>query len=216
MAEDSAALEQAKIANLESEKRVNELKARELELNIADLERTEKEELASDKNAYSYSFYDSVGTGSVKTAIKELSIFSRKDPSAEIQVVFTSPGGNVIDGLALYDFIQELKDKGHKVETVSLGWAASMGGVLLQAGTNRVAGKNSFMLIHEIGYGSVGKTSEMEDELKFTKRLQEKLLDILAERSTYTKKQISNRWKYKDWWLDANEQLKLGFVDEIR
>lgn len=182
----------------------------------AELERYNRDIDASSEYARIYTFYDAVGGSSVKAAMKDLGIWSRRDPGEPLKIVFNSPGGNVVDGLALYDFIQELKDAGHHVETVALGWAASMGGVLLQAGHERVMGRNAYMLIHEVSSFNIGKTSEMEDELKFTKRLQERLLDILSERSTMSKNQIRNRWKRKDWWLDADEALKYGFCDVIR
>jgi ATP-dependent Clp protease protease subunit len=94
--------------------------------------------------------------------------------------------------------------------------AASMGGILLQAGSHRVLAPNAYMLIHEVSSLAWGGASELEDEVAFVKRLQDRILDILAERSTMTRQQIARKWKRKDWWLDAPEALRLGFVDEIR
>lgn len=190
--------------------------AEKVKVETQELTRYNKDIDASSEYARIYTFYDAVGGSSVRAAMKDLGIWSRRDPGENLKIVFNSPGGSVVDGLALYDFIQELKDAGHNVETVALGWAASMGGILLQAGHTRVMGRNAYMLIHEVSSINIGKTSEMEDELKFTKRLQDRLLDILAERSTLSKNQIRQRWKRKDWWLDASEALDYGFVDEIR
>ena len=129
--------------------------------------------------------------------------------------MLNSPGGNVFAGLALYDAITDLKARGHKVTTVARGYAASMGGILLQAGTERVVGANAQVLIHEVSTMDSGKTSELEDNLKFQKKLQDRLLAILAERSTLTKAQIARRWKKTDWWLDADECIEYGIADRI-
>ena len=131
-------------------------------------------------------------------------------------IVFNSPGGEVTEGLALFDFIQELRSRGHEIETISIGMAASMAGILLQAGDNRVMGKNAVILIHEVSSITYGGASSMADDLKFVEMLQDKILDILAERSTLTKRQIRNRWLRKDWWLDAETALKFGFIDSIQ
>jgi ATP-dependent protease ClpP protease subunit len=90
-----------------------------------------------------------------------------------------------------------------------------MGGILLQAGDERVIGKNAHLMIHEISAGAVGKLSEIEDEAKFCAMLSDRLVDILAERSTLTPTQIKRRWKRKDWWLSAEEAVELGFADRI-
>ncbi len=161
-------------------------------------------------------FYGEVGPQSVARALDELGIWARRDPGEPIKLIFNSPGGSVLDGLALFDYLRELQTQGHQITTVGMGMAASMGGVLLQAGTTRILGRNAYMLIHEVSSIGYGRISEMEDEVVFAKRLQERLLDILAERSTMTKAAIRNRWKRKDWWLDASQALDAGFVDEVR
>jgi ATP-dependent Clp endopeptidase proteolytic subunit ClpP len=180
------------------------------------LERTKAETLASPQYTGIYTFYGSVNSDSVKTAMRDLGAWARREPEANFRIVFNSPGGSVIDGFAFFDFIKELRSLGHNIETVALGYAASMGGILLQAGDKRVIGSNAYMLIHEISSFAFGKASELEDELKLVKRLQEKALDILAERSTMNKSQIKRKWVKTDWWIDAAEALEFGFVDEIR
>lgn len=174
---------------------------------------TERNNLAQ---ARIWPYWGNVDKGSVKTTIDALGLWVRKDPSKPISIVFNSPGGSVFDGLALFDFIREVRANGTPVHTTALGMAASMGGILLQAGEHRVMGRNAYMLIHEVSAGAVGKLSEMEDEAKLMGRLCDKLVTILAERSTFSPAQIKTRWKRKDWWLDADECLRYGFVDEVR
>lgn len=190
--------------------------ARHEELRYRQLKREMAEQDASDDAACTFLFNSVVSTSSVEACLTDLAVWARRDPKAPFTIIFDSPGGSVIDGLHLYDALQEFRRQGHHVTTVALGMAASMGGVLLQAGDIRIMGRFAWMLIHEVSSSGRGKTSDMEDELKLTKRLQGQLLDILSERSSLTKRQIANRWRRKDWWISADECLEYGFVDEIR
>lgn len=160
-------------------------------------------------------FAEHVDTDTVHTAIFTLNVWSRRWPGAPITIVLNSPGGEVIAGLALYDYLRSLSVRGHHIITRSIGWAASMGGVLLQAGDTREVGPNSFMLIHEVSSGFRGKASAVEDDLKFTQRLQDKIIAILADRSTMTEAEIRESWSRRDWWLDAEEAVTHGFADKI-
>lgn len=162
-----------------------------------------------------YQFFGAVDSSNVTAAIDILGNWARRQPNSKLTIVFNSPGGSVIHGLALYDFMSQIKEDGHHITTTARGLAASMGGILLQGGHERLIGKNSHVLIHEISSIGMGKVSEMEDEMKFMKRLQDRVLDILAERSSLSKTQIKNRWARKDWWLGAEECVKLGFADKI-
>src|SRR3954466_12773342 len=118
-----------------------------LELEI--MRRREIENAADPGRSRVYTFYSAVDADSVRECMAELGQWSRRDPKAPITIVFNSPGGSVLDGPPLYDYIGQLKAAGHLVTTVALGRAASMGAVLLQAGDHRVIGENAFMLIHE-------------------------------------------------------------------
>jgi ATP-dependent protease ClpP protease subunit len=95
------------------------------------------------------------------------------------------------------------------------GMIASMAAILMQAGDERVLDENAWFMIHEISSRLGGKSSDMEDELKFVKRLQDRALAILSERSTLSKTQIARRWKKTDDWMSAEEALQLGFVDRV-
>lgn len=171
---------------------------------------------ASSDEARIYHFFGGVDASNVISAIDVLGNWSRRRSNdGNFTIVFNSPGGSVIHGLALFDFLSELKEQGNTFTTVNRGMAASMGGILLQAGNERIVGPNSHMLIHEISSIGIGKMSELEDEIKFLKRLQDRCLDILADRSTLSKAQIKTRWTRKDWWLDAEETVKYGFADRI-
>lgn len=185
------------------------------EQRLADETRMEHERTASLNYNRIYHFFDPVMPATVEAAIDLLGFWSRREPGCEMTIVFNSPGGSIIHGLALYDFLQELRSKGHKLVTETRGYAASMGGVLLQAGDDRVIGPNAHLLIHEASSIQMGKMGELEDHMEFLKGLQDRILEILAARSTMTKAQVKNKWKRKDWWLSAEEAVELGFADRI-
>ena len=94
--------------------------------------------------------------------------------------------------------------------------AASMAGILLQAGDTRWIGHQSWMMIHRAAFGAYGKTFEIEDEVKFVRRIESRILDIFALRSSLTRQKIKRNWDRKDWWISADECLEIGLVDEIR
>jgi len=163
-----------------------------------------------------FTFWGEVGGTSAGATIETLDTWSRKSPGEPIKIVLNSPGGAVFPGLALFDFLQDIKGRGHQLTVKTIGYAASMGGVLLQAGDERIMSPNSFLMIHEISFGMLGvKLQEAEDEVAFARRLWHKLVHILAERSVYTHAQILRKSKPKDWWIEADEALKAGFIDRI-
>jgi ATP-dependent Clp endopeptidase proteolytic subunit ClpP len=205
----------AKIALLESERERNLRIAEKNDVETKMLNRRLRDENASSNEAQVYYFHGPVSPITSADCVELLAMWARKNPGSDMTVVFNSPGGSVFEGLALYDSIQDIRARGHHVTTKSIGMAASMGGVLLQAGDERVMGQNGFMLIHEVSGGNMGKASELEDVLKFMGRLQDKCCGILASRSTLSVAQIKRRWKKTDWWLDSEEALRYGFIDRI-
>lgn len=177
-------------------------------------ELSQQESLAEEARVFT--FYGAIQTETVGRCIYELDKWSRRFPGEDITIIFNSPGGSVHDGFALYDFLLDLRGRGHKIIVKIIGMAASMGAILSQAGDERVIGPHSFMMLHEVAAGiDLARSSEIEDFTKLIQQFENKGLDILSERSTLTRQQIKNRWKRKDCWLDAEEALKFGFVDRI-
>ena len=76
--------------------------------------------------------------------------------------------------------IKAHRNKGHKITTGSLGYAASMAGILLQAGDVRWIGHQSWMMIHRAAFGAYGKTFEIEDEVRFVRRIEERIFNIIS------------------------------------
>ena len=152
---------------------------------------------------------------SVSRAMDSFTDYATIDPGCDITFIINSPGGIITDGMALFDHIQIIKRQGHKVTTRALGEAASMGGVLLQAGTVRQMSKEAWLMLHEAAFGARGKTAQVEDQVDLVKRIQDRILDIYASRSNMTKAQIRNKWTRRDWYLSSEEALKAGFIDEV-
>ena len=206
----------ARIAELEAKtdflKIQTDVEARKIE--ILDRELSQQGSTPSENRIFT--FYGGVNSESVARCIYDLDQWSRRWPKEDLTIVFNSPGGSVLDGFALYDFLLELKSRGHKIITKTIGMAASMGSILVQAGDERIIGPHSFLMIHEVsGSLSEMRTSELEDYTKLFSQFETIGLNILAERSTLSRQQIKNRWKRKDCWLSAEESLKYGFVDRI-
>ncbi len=205
----------------ETEKLKAETKKAEAEALVSEIEaraefRKRERERASDEENYLYRFAGEVSKNSVTNCMKKLTQWSRLNPKCDIEIVFSSPGGSIIDGFELFDFIQDLRNKGHHITTGTLGMAASMAGILLQAGDTRWVGGQAWVMIHRAAFGAFGKTYEVEDEVEFVKRIEERILEIFTSRSKLTKQKIKKSWDRKDWWISADEAVELNLVDEVR
>jgi ATP-dependent Clp protease protease subunit len=175
-----------------------------------------------------YRFTTGVSEATVATCISTLDKWHRIDPQGTFEIIFTSPGGDVIAGLSLVDHIRSMSRAGHKMVVGTEGWAASMAGILLQAGDHRWIGRESWLLIHEVSFGAHGNTSEIMDQVKWIERVQERVIRLFIEKAqasldrrgdgqkALTMAQFKTKWKKTDWTLDSQESYDAGFVDEIR
>lgn len=209
-------------AKLEADIRKTEAEIKTQE-HMADFYQVQAEKLARQlwidgaawHNQRIYDFIGEVTRESVMEAIDVLSIWSFQSKKP-ITIRIHSEGGSVVSGFALYDFILALRNQGIVVNTMAQAYAASMGGILLQAGQTRYVSPSSQHLIHEVAYGTgFDKVSVNDDYIAYVKRLQDRCLDILASRSTLPKDEIAERWRKTDWWLTAEEMVEYGFADEI-
>ncbi len=200
----------------EQEARKRELELTKLGIEVQQLAREEEKNLAVEEEHLTYTFYAEVDEGTVADCTKKLGEMARRSPGKPITIVLDSPGGSVLDGFHLYGFIKELRRQGHKVTIVAFGMAASMGGVILQAADVRVVDSTTWILIHEVSGGAMGKISEMTDRVDWERRLWVQSSEILAQRSTMTAAQIREKANRTDWWVTAAEAKTLGFVDVVR
>ena len=206
----------AEVKKIEADTRRAEAEALKSEIEAKKVYGDYEKIIYSDDYNHIYRFSKDVNELSVRSCMTKLTEWHRRDPQCAIEVIFSSPGGSIIDGFELFDFLQDLRHQGHHITTGSLGMAASMAGVLLQAGDTRWIGHQSWMMIHRAAFGAIGKTYEIEDEVELVKRIENRILDIFTSRSRLSQAQLRKNWDRKDWWIDADECKKLKLVDDIR
>ena len=135
------------------------------------------------------------------------------DPKRDIQMFINSPGGSVIAGMGIYDTMQYVSPD---VGTICTGLAASMGAVLLTAGTKgkRTCLEHSRVMIHQPSGGMQGQFTDMEISYNLIKQLRKELYDILAHHSGKTFKDIEKDSE-RDKWMTAKEAKTYGLIDEV-
>lgn len=143
----------------------------------------------------------------------QLLFLESTDPKRDIQMFINSPGGSVIAGLGIYDTMQYVAPD---IGTICTGLAASMGSVLLCAGTKgkRTALQHARVMIHQPSGGMQGQFSDMEISYKLIKQLRRELYEIQA---FHTGKNFEDIEKDsdRDNWMSAIEAKKYGLVDEV-
>jgi ATP-dependent protease ClpP protease subunit len=191
--------------------------AEQAEIGLRKAQRDERDELAKAAHFHTYLFDSEVSAVSVKACVHTLSVWARQEPGCSIDLNLNSPGGSIIDGFALIDFLRGLRaaTPKHEITIASYGMCASMAGVILQAADRRVLGQNAVMLIHEGSFGAAGDYASVLDRVELMQLLHERILDLFAERSVMSRANIRKHWTRKDWWLSAADALKNGFCDEV-
>lgn len=147
------------------------------------------------------------------TVIAELLFLMTEDPKKDIQIFINSPGGYITAGLAIYDTIRFL---GCDVNTYCIGQAASMGALLLAAGTKgkRRALPHSRIMIHQPAGGVIGTSADIRLQAKEILTLKQYLGEILAECTGQTVEKILKD-SDRDFFMSPEEAIKYGLIDEI-
>jgi ATP-dependent Clp protease protease subunit len=145
--------------------------------------------------------------------VAQLLFLSREDPEKEIQMYVNSPGGIIYSGLAIYDTMQMISNP---ISTVAVGVTASFGTVLLTAGTKgrRYALPNATIHLHQPLGGAQGQATDIEIQTKQILRLRTLLNEILV-RHTGQPVDVIKRDTDRDFYLDAQEAVKYGLVDQV-
>src|SRR6056297_3168091 len=143
----------------------------------------------------------------------QLLFLESTDPSKDIQIYFNSPGGSVYAGLGIYDTMQYISAD---VATICTGMAASMGAVLLTAGTKgkRSALKHARVMIHQPMGGAQGQAVDIEITAKQILQLRKELYEIIAEHSGNSFEKIEKD-SDRDYWMTAAEAKDYGMIDEV-
>lgn len=154
-----------------------------------------------------------IDDGVANSIVAQLLFLNKEDADKDIMFYINSPGGSVSAGLAIYDTMQHIKAP---VSTVCVGLAASMGSVLLAAGTKgkRMVLPNSEVMIHQVLGGAEGQASDVEIAAKHILRTKDRLNQILAKHTGKKFDQVSKD-SDRDNWMTAEEALKYGLVDKM-
>jgi ATP-dependent Clp protease protease subunit len=143
----------------------------------------------------------------------QLLFLDSSDSSKDIQIYFNTPGGSVYAGLGVYDTMQYITCD---TATICTGIAASMGAVLLTAGTKgkRSALQHSRIMIHQPMGGAEGQASDIEITAKEIQKLKKELYEIIANHSGNKYDKV---WKDsdRDYWMTAKEAKEYGMIDEV-
>lgn len=135
------------------------------------------------------------------------------DPGKDIQIYFNTPGGAVHAGLGIYDTMQYISAD---IATICTGMAASMGAILLAAGTKgkRSALKHSRIMIHQPMGGAEGHASDIEITVREIIKLKKELYEIISLHTGNPYEKVEKDAD-RDYWMTADEAKKYGMIDEI-
>ncbi len=145
--------------------------------------------------------------------VAQLLFLQMEEPEKDIHLYINSPGGSVTAGLGIYDTMQFLKCD---VATYCIGQAASMGAVLLAAGTKgkRFSLPNSRVMIHQPWGGAQGVASDIQIQAREIQGMKEKLNRILAKHSGQDVAKVEKDTD-RDYFMSAEESKAYGLVDEV-
>ncbi len=145
--------------------------------------------------------------------VAQLLYLDSQDPEREISLYINSPGGIIYHGLAIYDTMQQVRAP---IRTVAVGVTASMGTVLLAAGTHgrRYALPHATIHMHPAGGGAQGYAPDVEIQYKELQRMQNLLHELLSIHTGQTLKKIADDFD-RDRWMSAKDAVEYGIIDEV-
>ena len=159
-------------------------------------------------------FLGSVITDDVANVVTaQLLFLESEDPERDIFFYINSPGGSVTAGLAIYDTMQYVRPQ---ISTVCVGQAASMGAVLLAAGTKtkRFALPHSRIMIHQPLGGFQGQAADIDIQAREILRMREELNNILMKHTGQSLKKIEKDTD-RDMFMNGKQAQEYGLVDEV-
>ncbi len=147
------------------------------------------------------------------SVIAQMLFLASQSPTKDIQLYLNTPGGSVTAGLAIYDTMQYVKCD---ISTVCVGMGASMGAMILAAGTKgkRFALPNAEILLHQVMGGASGAAVEIEITAKQIIKIREKLNSIIANHTGQPLVKIEKDTD-RDYYLTSEEAKVYGLIDEV-
>jgi len=145
--------------------------------------------------------------------VAQLLFLEAEDPEKEVSIYINSPGGVVTAGLAIYDTLQFIRPD---VTTYCIGQAASMGAVLLAAGTpgKRFALPNSRIIIHQPSGGFSGQATDINIQAKEILRTRQRLNEILAQHTGQNLSKLEQDVE-RDFIMTAEAAREYGIIDQV-
>lgn len=160
---------------------------------------------------------DEISQGLTFDTLSKVRLLRKINPQLEtITLLLNSPGGDVVETLALIDYIRTLdSNEGIKTNIVCRGAAMSAAALLLTAGTGlRAASKHSKIMVHQLSTFQMGKLEDVKSNAKFAEQLEEDCNRIMAE-CTKKDKKFWEESQRTDYFLSAEDALTLGIIDKI-
>ncbi|TAE89601.1 MAG: ATP-dependent Clp protease proteolytic subunit [Bacteroidetes bacterium] len=154
-----------------------------------------------------------VDDDSAKHVIDRLLYLDLQDPGKDITLIINSPGGYVTSGMAVYDTIKTLSSP---VSTVCMGFAASMGSLLLSVGAKgkRYIYPHAKVMIHQPSGGAQGQSSDIQIQAQEILKTKKIGAQILADNCGQDFDKVMKDFD-RDYWMDAEESIAFGIVDQI-
>ena len=145
--------------------------------------------------------------------VAQLLYLSNEDPDKDIQFYINCPGGQINAGLAIYDTMQLIRSP---VSTIAVGLAASMGTILLTAGTEgkRYALPNATIHLHQPMGGVSGQVADIEIAVREYVRMRDLLNTLLNKHAGLTQEQIG-RFTDRDFYMTAEQAAEYGIIDQV-
>lgn len=155
--------------------------------------------------------------GTIEPLMAKLTAYAESNPEGDIKLIINSPGGGVTAGFRLFGKLRELSHRGHHITTVVSGMAASMGGVLVQAGDTRLMDAHAELMLHQASSGAWGPAYSIADTAERLNDMGKKIMDIFVDRARgkLTHAVIEEKWDRRDWWVPTSEAVERGLVDAV-
>ena len=203
----------------EAEKSAHEARIAELQAAKQELELLESKICLDYKFSGVYTFHKEVSFSSLNKLYRNMRMWDKYNPTGAWTIYLNSVGGESWAGLGIIDELisQSVRGGGkHKITIKVRGVAASAAAMILQAADHRVIGVNSQLMIHKGTSGIWGTADEIADEHAWWQATTDQMVSLFLSRTDkITRQEFLRKINRRDWWLNAADAKRLGFVDRI-
>lgn len=156
---------------------------------------------------------DEVNHVTANLIVAQLLFLEADDPDKDISLYINSPGGSIVDGMAIYDTMQYIKPD---VSTICMGMAASMGAFLLAGGTKgkRLALPNAEIMIHQPLGGTRGQATDIQIHAEHIMKTKKRMNEMLSANTGQPLKKIEKDVE-RDFFMSAIEGKEYGIIDQV-